>query len=372
MNTKVKQTIESIHEACGHIAKEWAATSNDIYAFPEVAMKFTEGLDLSVFADVANLHAVLAKPEIAKLQAPASFSDLYYVLFDNREFYVEVLNWWGSDINVHDHDFSGVQIQVLDSSLNVEYSFDEAELIDGVAVGRVGLARAELWPQGARSRVVPGMPHNVSHLAEPTVSILFRTHPNPNFGPQRNYFAPEIAATYPVHDVVWRKKAQMLRLLATATDKSRFAKAFRAVTDSQTANENLFTLIKMVDLVFAHDVVACVHEFAARDELCAKIVDAAAFYRANELLAKGLKYRAGTSADEVICASALSAAFDFASFDKIDSDLRAAGYKLDLWATLDDMRRRLEGREARTLATLIDLFGLDIRRPSPSAGVTIH
>jgi hypothetical protein len=361
MNPRVEQTIDAIHDACASIDTAWRKAGRDIQAFPDIAMECTEGLDLSVFGNIGNLTAVLSLPKIAELQAPASFSDLYYVLFRNPHFYVEVLNWWGSDINVHDHDFSGVQIQVLDSSLNVEYAFDEQQCVDGVATGTTTISKAELWPQGGRSRVVPGMPHNVSHLAEPTVSILFRTHPNPNFGPQRNYFAPNIAATYPVHSVTWRKNTKMLRLLATARDKSRFAEAFHTLTASQSANENLFTLIKMVDLIFAPDVVHLVHELSTKDELSGQIAGAAAFYRANEILAKSLKYSCATTADEMICASALSAAFDFPSFKRINDDLVASGYDIDLWSTLDKMVARAEGRDAVSLERLVSMFGLETR-----------
>lgn len=358
MSKQVKQALSDIDTACNCIEREWRLASNDIHLFPDIAMKFTEELDLSVFSDIGNLSEVLSYPGLAKLQAPSSFSDLHFLLFDNSDFYVEVLNWWGSDINIHDHDFSGVQIQVSGSSLNVEYKFEEDICNEGIGFGSLHVSKAELWSESARSFVYPGMPHNVNHLSDPTVSILFRTHPNPNYGPQRNYFAPCVASTYPVHDVIWRKKTKMLRLLSSSVDKKRFGTAFRAVLDGQTVRDNLFTLIKMVDILFTSDLVHLVHEFAYRDDLSNRIAGAAAYYRANEILAKRLKFGCCHSSDEMMCVAALSSVFDFDGFDRIHEELSEFSKDINLWRTLELMAQRIDGPDADTLATLIDMFGL--------------
>lgn len=358
MQSRLNSTIRNIRQACEKIDNSWKKANGDYWAFSEIAYEHTEGLDLGVFADASVMHEAMSDENIAKLQAPASFSDLYYVLFRNEGFYVEVLNWWGSDINIHNHDFAGVQIQVLGTSLNVVYDFNETYCEDGVAVGDTSINKAEIWEQGARSLVVPDMPHNVSHLCEPTVSILFRTHPGKKYGPQRNFFPPNIAATYYSHDVIWRKNTKMLRLLATADDKRPFEKAFRELFRKQSFNQNLFTLVKLVDLVFSTDLVHLVYEYAQSSDMAGKIVEAVSYFKANDILAKRLKYQCCENYSETVCMSALSSVTDTESFNKINTNIKASHPDMDLWLTLKNMESRLQSKDADVLDSLTDLFGL--------------
>src|SRR5690348_9352630 len=114
----MKNPCKDLWDACQDISDEWRKHDNDCAAFPDIVCSKTKGLDLSYFGELSNLVETLEDPHVAVLQTPSTFSDLYVQLFNNGRFHVEVLNWWRSDINIHDHDFSGVQFQLKGLSLN--------------------------------------------------------------------------------------------------------------------------------------------------------------------------------------------------------------------------------------------------------------
>ena len=354
--------LKSIHHIARNIQEEWDMVNCNYHDFPAIVLKHTENLDLSVFADLEIIIELLNLPEFAEIQKPSGFSDLYYKLFDNGKFWVEVLNWWGSDINIHDHDFAGVQFQVLGSALNVQYSFAPKSSIGGLDIGNIEVVKAELWKEGTKSVVVPGRaePHNVSHLNDPTVSILFRTHPSRDFGSQRNYFPPFLAGNYGIADISFRKKVKALRLLSSHRNTERFSSAFRKVVKQQEPNQNLFVLIKMVDILFTERFSHLLQEFGQTSEIASLLVEASAYFRATELLAKGLKTSATKSISEVICMSALSSSFSHKSFDRINCDLLDANYELSLWRTLQDMLENLEGSDYKSLKVIINVLQLDL------------
>ena len=222
-------------EVARSIEREWLAHDNDCDQFPGIVYRLTEKLDLSEFGDLSNLPALLQNPYTASLQRPSTFSDLYLKLYDNGRFWIEVLNWWGSDINVHDHNFSGVQFQLKGNSLNVGYHFDAKERMTNLNFGELSVVDAEIWKKVTARLSEPGTiaPHNVSHLDVPTVSLLIRTHPVLAYGHQWNYLAPGVTGNYGVADIIFRKKVGALRLLSKGP-RDDFHRTVRKVLQSQT------------------------------------------------------------------------------------------------------------------------------------------
>lgn len=352
--------IEQLDRICRHIETEWRLTDNDVTAFPDIVMKWTAGLDLSAFGDLANITALMAVPNIARMQEMTSFSDMYLMLWHNGRFHVEVLNWWGTDINVHDHNFSGVQCQLTGLSLNVLYDMPCEGRNSRLRRGAIGVRSAELWQPGDRSYVRPGGqdPHTVHHLSTPTVSLLFRTIPTPDFGPQLNYFPPSVAASYTVADTPFRIKASALRLLARGP-AAQFHQVFREVIAGQTATENLFTIIKMTDLLFERAHVGLLHAFAEQGEQQRAIVEAAAFRRATLFLLETLKPLPGLEQDEVMALSILGAVFDSEGLDTVLSCLASAGHVIDFYGALARLHQRLAPAHRTELEKVVHLFELD-------------
>lgn len=341
------------------IAQAWTAAEHRYEAFADIVWERTGNLDLLPFGDLANVPALLESPEIAALQRPSTFSDLYFKLYDNGRFWVEVLNWWGSDINVHDHDFAAVQFQLRGRSLNAVYRFDREAVADHLAIGTLSVAHAELWQENSRSIVRPGAaePHNVRHLDVPTVSLLIRTHPDPSYGPQNNYLAPLIAGDYGVADTVFRKKMGSLRLLGQH-GQPEFCRAFERTVAGHTHAQNLFTVVKLIDLLFLPDYRHLLEAYGLKGEIEAGIVQAAAVHRAQEFLDNTIKFIPQLTETERLATAVLSSAFSRSSLDTLVGSLAARGTHLDLDDAVHVISSKLDHslrRQFRAALNTLDL-----------------
>lgn len=355
-------------EATREIEAAWRATGNACEAFPEIVWERTSGLDLSPFGDLANLPELLETAAISSLQHPSTFSDLYFKLYDNGKFWVEILNWWASDINVHDHNFSGVQFQLKGRSLNVVYRFESEFSAPGLSLGELFVVSADLWNEGDRSIVRPGtvQPHNVSHLCVPTVSLLIRTHPNAAYGGQSNYLAPDVAGDYGVADIIFRKKIAALRLLARGNPVD-FHRALQRVLAGHTHTENIFTLLKVMDLIFEPKHVSLLHEYAAQGDMETVIVRAVAYHRAQDFLTNTVKYAPGLTEEEILAVSTLAAAFSQSSLDEILRHLAARGILLDMEHLLSTIDAKLPSDIQPQFRASIGLFGIHYRSAREAA-----
>jgi hypothetical protein len=346
---------------CEEIDKAWARDSYSLTSFPHIVSDKTSDLDLTPLGELDLLIPLLAKPEVSNLQQLSSFSDLYIKLFDNGRFWVEILNWWGSDINIHDHDFAGVQFQLFGRSLNVDYAFEELESMGDVCFGRVSVTGAKMWLRGDRSISLPGRktPHNVCHLDRPTVSLLIRTHPQKRFGPQWNYFPPGVAGNYGIAGPTFRKSVTALRLLSTG-DRERFREAFTKHVKASKPEQLLFTLIKMIDILFEPEFTDVTAEIAAGGNLVLeRLVEAAAYHRAIEML-KAFRHRSELPWNEQVALAIVGSAFDVASIGAIATNLQHDNFHDDVTSLLTKIRSRSLDAQS-TIDTAVTLFGLDSR-----------
>jgi len=344
---------------CNEIDEAWASDSYCLNTFPEVVLAKTSDLDLTPFGELDRLMPLLSDPNLARLQQLSSFSDLYIKLYDNGRFWVEILNWWGSDINIHDHDFAGIQFQLCGCSLNVDYCFEELQNCGDVCFGTVSVTGARVWRPGDRSISLPGRktPHNVCHLDLPTVSLLIRTHPHKHFGPQWNYFPPGVAGNYGIADATFRKSVTALRLLSKG-DPLRFRRAFRQHAAQSKPEQLLFTLIKMIDIVFEPEFVDVINDIASSaGPVQDSIIEAAAFHRAIESL-KALRHRTELSWSERIALAAVGSSFDSKSVTAIVSSLGADDFDGDMMSLLHTLRNR-SGDAQSTIDTALSIFMLD-------------
>ncbi len=359
MNTELR----ALHSVCRAIEREWRRHDDDVEAFPDIVMAHTSDLDLSSFGELSNVMNLLGDPYVAQLQKLTTFSDAYLMLWHNGRFHVEVLNWWGSDINIHDHNFSGVQVQLVGESLNILYDFGCARRSSRLCSAPLTVRGAEIWTPGTRSRVRPGGtdPHTVHHLTFPTSSLLFRTVPTPDFGPQLNYFPPGVSGSYTVADPIFRKKVEALRNLSRGP-QADFHRVFREVIASQTPTETLFTVLKMTDIVFREHHVELLHALAGESHEFRAIVEAAVFRRATEFFLETIKPRPDLTEDEVLAVSVLAGAFDEASLNTILRALQEKGRAVDLVRSLTRLSAHLPSTlriELRKILQLFGMFGLD-------------
>ena len=266
-----------IQSLCSRIEDRWLKLNYASEDFYKVVWEETESFDLSPLGEVSNQMLLLDHPAVRLNQRSSTFSDLYFQLFNNGRFMIEVLNWSQAHVNVHDHDFSGVQFQLKGDSLNVVYDFAPKGERDGsLQFGSLSVREASIWKQGGRSVVRAGDvdPHGVFHLGRPTTSLLIRTLPTPRLGVQSNYF-PTLAAHYTVQTDIQRKKLTGLQLLMKQ-DRAGFRLCFQHFLETQSLCENFFMILKLGEGVFSEPYIDLIKGYAARGEKESQVVTSAA------------------------------------------------------------------------------------------------
>ena len=352
-------SLIKLHKVCEEIEKEWRKSDDNIEIFPEIVLEKTQNLDLSEFGEISNIMRILDDPYVSHLQKLTSFSDLYLLLWHNGRFHVEVLNWWGTDINIHDHNFTGVQFQLKGDSLNVVYDSENTERTSRFSLGKLSVKKAEIWKKGTRSIVRQGgmEPHTVYHLSFPTVSLLFRTIPSPDFGPQLNYFPPSIRANYSVADVKFRKKLTALRLISSKSPVE-FNQLFNQVIKSQTLTENLFTIIKLNDILFKPDFQNLLIDFASQGDKETQLIKSASYRKSTELLDKIIKERYCDSINEKLAISILASSFDSTSLNKILSVLNLSKTDFNFDTIIKSIYIKLPNNLQSSFLKILELYGL--------------
>ncbi|RYF48002.1 MAG: hypothetical protein EOO38_11050 [Cytophagaceae bacterium] len=245
----MKSLYTHLEEKMDLVERRWKDENFCADVFPDIVWDATHDLDLSALGEVSNQIKLLELPGVRFQQQRSTFSDLYIQVYHNGRFMIEILNWWGGHVNVHDHDFSSVQFQLKGSALNASYKFDVHERAGALRFGDLKLSNADLWQEGSRSLVRPGPTetHGVFHLGEPTTSLLIRTTPTPRYGAQSNYF-PSIAAHYYVANDIQRKKLTALGLLARKNELE-FRANLAQLLKTQSVSENFFMLLKLGTMV---------------------------------------------------------------------------------------------------------------------------
>lgn len=362
---KPNEWLQELRSVCSGIDDAWAIKGYALESFADIVWNATECFS---FSDVGNLEVALAllqDPSVSAQQQLSSFSDLYLRLFDNGRFWVEVLNWYGSDINIHDHDFAGVQFQARGHALNVSYNLTIECEYQGLKIGHLDVGHAEIWEEGNRSIVAPGRhaAHNVCHLDSPTVSVLIRTHPQPHVGEQWNYFPPGVAGSYSIASASFRKKVKALRLLAKH-DASAFVRATRRFYIDAMADEVLFALVKMTDIMFAPQYSHLLLEIAESYwPLGEEIVRAVSVHRAMEIC-KRLKDTISFSFEDRKCLAVLGASYDANSMNRI---ARCAFRNLlDFDAAIATVLRNANTDLQDRLLGVLEQYGYDSTRSSSS------
>ncbi|MGE0528984.1 MAG: hypothetical protein AB7P49_18145, partial [Bdellovibrionales bacterium] len=292
-------------------------------------------------------------------QHRSTFSDLHFQAFHNGRFLVEILNWAGSHVNVHDHDFSGVQFQLKGSSLNVVYDFTPQEQVGALRFGTLKVRRAEFWRQGDRSVVRHGDldPHGVFHLSHPTTSLLIRTVPTPRLGSQSNYF-PTLSAHYYVNNDVQRKKLTGLALLAEHS-YADFQSHLEQFLASQSLAENFFMLLKLGDLILSERSAPILARYAERGTRESSVVKSVIYNTGIDFFKTRASFTLGVSATERLVASMIAATHSLDEFKVTVSALETVGTALPLRATLNSFLSKLSEGDQHRARNYLDLFGLE-------------
>ncbi len=346
--------------ACARIESKWLKYNYACEDFYKVAWEETENLDLSSLGFVANQMRLLDNPNVRYNQQLSTFSDLYFQLFNNGRFMIEILNWHGGHVNVHDHDFSAVQFQLRGDSLNVVYDFKDAKEQEGaLRFGDLSVRHAEVWKEGSRSIVRAGNidPHGVFHLARPTTSLLIRTLPTARLGSQSNYF-PTLAANYYVNTTVQRKRLTGLSLLWNE-DQHEFKKLFSQFLDEQSLSENFFMMAKLGPRLFQGSCVDLVSKYAARGDKEARILSSVVYNNGIDFFKQKTNEFSSGTYEERLSLFAVAAATSQENLQKIQKGLSESGYYIDLDQHLKNFRTNLSLTDRQSAEKYLNLFGMN-------------
>ena len=360
--------ITDLQIVLGDIRRDWQKVDNRAERFPEIVLRRTEGIDFTTFGDLPSTIQMLEDAYIGELQAPSNFSDLYIMLYSDSNFYVEILHWWKSDLNIHDHDFSGVQFQVKGRSLNVVYDFDGARLDDGLSEGRLSVRRADLLEPGESSVVRPGSvdPHVIVHLNEPTISLLIRTQPKPFFAPQRNYFPPGVSADWALATPVYRKKIAALRFLYEV-DSVAFGDVLRRNLEIGSPSESLFVLASLQDILFEKCNTHLLVEFASRGRVEEMIVVCIVRWRAYLFLSNEVKVLRELDLDERLGVGVLMTGLDSDGMEVVQRDLARVGRNVDTVSACKSAMSLMKPSSGQRLRNVMRMYGVSEASTRPSS-----
>lgn len=303
------------------IERRWLQENYNSDIFSDVVWELTHDTDLSLLGNLRNQLELLEYAPVRAVQTLNTFSDFYFQIYNNGRFYIEVLNWWGGQVNAHDHDFSGVQFQLKGDALNVIHDFKCRQQTGAVRFGELSARRAEYWKEGGRSKVFHGdiALHSVFHLGRPTTSLLIRTAPTKRYGAQSNYFK-NLAAHYYVNTLQQRKKLTALRLLSRG-DASGFREGIRHCFSAQSLSENLFMLVKLGTTFFDPGYAPLMTEYARTSPEAEQVVLAAMINTAEDQLRDIAHNCLAATLQERMAIHALIASADSADMRRVVTDV---------------------------------------------------
>lgn len=339
------------------VEAKWQKFNYSTESFPELVWECTEKSDFSVFGDVQNQLKLLDLPDVRQLQEPSTFSDLYFRIFHSGRCFIEILNWWGGHVNVHDHDFSAVQFQLKGDALNVTYDFHEQESNGALRFGKLVVKKSEIWREGSRSLVRPdNTPHSVFHIGTPTTSLLIRTVPTTRFGAQSNYF-PDLSAHYYVANSIQRKKLTGLSLLSQKSPVE-FAKCFNHFLNTQSLSENFFMMVKLGPMLFQEQYTDIVNQYANRGPREAKLI-------LNVIINNGIDYlktlaneTPETTTNEKLAIFGIAAATNPTDLEKVLKTLYSSHGFQGLYSEISSFISRLSEADIEKLKKYLNLFNL--------------
>lgn len=355
----MKHFYKQIEETCAQIEAQWLKCNCASEDFYKVVLENTADLDLSPLKDISfQMDLLQDSAAVRHNQQRSTFSDLYFQLYHNGRFMIEILNWAGSHVNVHDHDFSGVQFQLKGNSLNVVYDFETTSQAGALEFGRLSVRKAEIWKEGGRSVVRHGDldPHGVFHLNLPTTSLLIRTTPTPRMGSQHNYF-PSLRANYYVNNDIQRKKLTGLGLLAKQSQRE-YRVLLEKLLNSQSLSENLFMLVKLGEIAFQEETADLLQTYAERGESETRVVRDAIFNTGIDFFKTAATQRSGVQEDERLAASIVAATHNPHALDHVVTQLAAADDKYNFKTSFAAFLSKLSSEEQKEARHYLEVFEL--------------
>ncbi|MEP1964241.1 hypothetical protein [Tateyamaria sp.] len=365
----MRELYTDLVAAACEIENTWLAGNYDTDLFFECVLKHLTELDFSDLATVDAQMEVLRLPEVKALQTLSTFSNLYVKLFDNGRFWIEILNWDDLHVNAHDHDFSGVQFQLLGSALSIKHDFSIIERHGAFYAGQTSIRSGHLWEEGSNSIVRHGNidPHTVLHLGSPSTSLIVRTHPTRRYGSQKNYFS-DCAGHYDVNTIPMRKNLTALRLLGKR-DCSSFSRQLTRLLKEQSLAENLFMLVNLDDICFEDEQSSeIVLEYGSKGRNEGMLVKSVLKKNCSSFFTNIAQKYAHLGFDERLAINTLSACYSIEDFRRLEKDISDQRPASNLSRAVEVFAANIDDRDRKGLLKRLGVMGLeDVLKPRVAA-----
>lgn len=202
------------------IEQAWAARGDHVAAFPEVAAKCLQDVEIPEALDAASiLRSVAMTPHLVRQEDPRGlFGDPPLTLWRSREFFVSALFWLDGTTSIHQHAFSGAFRVLVGGSIHAPYRFSLGEEVTHhLILGDLQLDGPELLRAGDVRAIEPGSAfiHGLFHLERPSVTLVVRTYGEPMYEPQYNYLRPGVGYDGSYRDVQLERRFQSVLSLAS-------------------------------------------------------------------------------------------------------------------------------------------------------------
>ena len=192
-NTSSKPPFQTLYRLGQAISRAFQKANCNQDALPKIAAEELQSIDTTWSFDPAEIANFLLNSSIP--QTPGSqFSDLPLTVYQDRDFYVQILTWSQSTTAIHQHGFSGAFRVLAGSSIHSIYNFNaEFELGPDLAVGQIHALGSEYLPRGSIREISPGsngLIHSLYHLDEPSLTVVVRTFAHEAYLPQLRLIRP--------------------------------------------------------------------------------------------------------------------------------------------------------------------------------------
>jgi len=216
------------------VLERWQRESFALAAFPALALAALEERPPAAHVDVPAFVRDLLANDAQPAQTHSGFGQPEIVAYEHPRFYVQVLFWMDGTTDIHQHQFSGAFHVLAGSSIHARYTLENARAISPhFRVGDVRMQTIELLTTG---RSVPiasgsGFIHSLFHLERPSITVVVRTHHDPEAEPQFNYLPPSVALDPSFDDTLMTRREQLLSMLEQIHDPAYPELVLRMVAD---------------------------------------------------------------------------------------------------------------------------------------------
>lgn len=270
-----------IDELSASVIERWRANDFRREAFPEVASECLAVTPPRESIDLGQLTRWIMFSDQLPFQQHfgSSFGEPSVTLFWHPRFYIEALHWMTSTPAIHNHAFHGAFTVLHGSSLHTEYDFHcERAVTDVLQFGELKAQQSQRIEPGVTIGVNPGKEfiHSVFHLETPSVTLVVRTHSEPDKSSRFEYLPPGVAFDRTVEDQAQTRRLQILQLLHQSNPAQYYQCASELLQATDVFQSFLVVRQAILELNVSGEIVAnLVSQFRRRWEADADMVHAA-------------------------------------------------------------------------------------------------